>query len=93
MIEAQSNLAVLLISSHPQDIAAARKQIEAAQAEVQRLKQELKYNENQVKRTALLMPIDGRLITPYLEQKIGTYLKQGDTFAIAEDDRHISGEL
>ncbi|PSB31436.1 HlyD family efflux transporter periplasmic adaptor subunit [Chlorogloea sp. CCALA 695] len=39
------------------------------------------------------MPIDGRLITPYLERKIGTYLKQGETFAVAEDDRHISGEL
>ncbi len=93
LIEAQSNLAVVLSGSHPQDINAARKQVEAAQAEVQRLKQQLKYNENQVKRTALLMPIDGRLITPYLEQKVGTYLKQGDTFAIVEDDRHISGEL
>ncbi len=93
LIEAQSNLAVVLSGSHPQDIAAARKQVEAAQAEVQRLKQELKYNESQVKRATLLMPIDGRLITPYLEQKIGTYLKQGETFAIVEDDRHISGEL
>ncbi len=93
LIEAQANLAVVLSGSHPQDIAAARKQVEAGEAEVQRLRQELKYNESQVKRTTLLMPIDGRLITPYLNQKIGTYLKQGETFAIAEDDRHISGEI
>ncbi len=93
LIEAKANLAVLLSGSHPQDITAARKQVEAADAEAQRLKQQLKYTENQVKRTALLMPIDGRLITPYLERKIGTYLKQGETFAVVEDDRHISGEL
>ncbi len=93
LIEAQANLAVVLSGSHPQDITAARKQVESAEAEVQRLKQELKYNESQVKRTTLLMPIDGRLITPYLDQKIGTYFKQGETFAVAEDDRHISGEL
>ncbi|MBA2748927.1 MAG: efflux RND transporter periplasmic adaptor subunit [Tatlockia sp.] len=93
LIEAKANLAVVLSGSHPQDITAARKQVEAADAEVQRLKQQLKYTESQVKRTALLMPIDGRLITPYLERKIGTYLKQGETFAVAEDDRHISGEL
>jgi hypothetical protein len=93
LIEANANLAVVLSGAHPQDIAAARKQVEAADAEVQRLKQQLKYTESQVKRTALLMPIDGRLVTPYLERKIGTYLKQGETFAVAEDDRHISGEL
>lgn len=92
-IEAQANLAVVLSGSHPQEIAAARKQVEVALAEVQRLKQELKYNESQIKRTTLSMPINGRLVTPYLDQKVGTYLKQGETFAIAEDDRHITGEL
>ncbi|MBW4664696.1 MAG: HlyD family secretion protein [Chroococcus sp. CMT-3BRIN-NPC107] len=93
IIEAQANLAVVLSGSHPQDIAAARKHVEVAEAELQRLRQELKYNESQVKRTTLLMPIDGHLITPYLPQKIGTYLKQGEAFAVAEDDRHISGEI
>ena len=92
-LEAQANLAVVLSGSHPQEIAAARKQVEAALAEVQRLKQELKYNESQIQRTTLIMPISGRLTTPYLDQKVGTYLKQGETFAIAEDDRHITGEL
>jgi putative peptide zinc metalloprotease protein len=92
-LEAQANLAVVVSGSHPQEIAVARKQVDAASAEVQRLKQELKYNESQIQRTTLVMPINGRLITPYLDQKVGTYLKQGETFAVAEDDRHITGEV
>ncbi|WP_199315382.1 HlyD family secretion protein [Aerosakkonema funiforme] len=91
--EKETNLKLVLSGAHPDDIAAARKQVEAARAELKRLEQQLKYNKDQLQRTQLLMPIDGYLVTPYLDQKVGSYLDRGDTFAVSEDDRHIRGEV
>jgi multidrug resistance efflux pump len=78
---------------YPQDIEAARKEVEAARANLRRLQQQLKFNQDQIKRTPLLMPIDGYLVTPDLDQKVGGYLKQGEVFAVAEDNRNIRGEV
>jgi len=89
----QANLSLVLSGPHPEDIAAARKELEAARAELLRQQQQLKYEQEQLQRTQLVMPLDGRLITPYLDQKVGSYLKQGNTFAVAEDDRNIRGEV
>lgn len=89
----QANLSLVLSGPHPGEIAAARKEIEAASAELLRQQQQLKYEQEQLQRTQLVMPLDGRLITPYLDKKVGSYLKQGNTFAVAEDDRNIRGEV
>ncbi len=91
--EAQANLKLVLSGPHPQDIEAARQAVEAARASLKRLQQQFKYNQDQIKRTPLVMPIDGYLLTSYLEQKVGRYLKQGETFAVAEDNRNIRGEM
>ncbi len=90
---AQANLALVMSGPYPQDIEAARKEVEAAQATVKRLQQQLKYNQEQIKRTPLEMPIDGYLVTSDLDQKMGRYLKQGEVFAVAEDNRNIRGEV
>ena len=89
----QANLKLVLSGPYPDDIQAARKDLEAARAGLKRQQQQLKYNQEQLQRTELVMPIDGRLVTSYLDQKVGSYLKQGDTLAVAEDDRHITGEV
>ncbi|HEY9601548.1 MAG TPA: efflux RND transporter periplasmic adaptor subunit [Allocoleopsis sp.] len=89
----QANLELVLSGPYPDDIQAARKELEAARAALQRQQQQLKYDREQLQRTQLLMPIDGYLVTAYLDQKVGSYLKKGSTFAIAEDDRRIQGEL
>lgn len=91
--EAQANLKLVLSGPYPQDIEAARQEVEAARANLKRLQQQLKYHQNQMKRTPLMMPIDGYLVTSYLEQKVGRYLKQGEVFAVAEDNRTIRGEM
>jgi multidrug resistance efflux pump len=90
---AQANLALVMSGPYPQDIEAARKEVEAAQATLKRLQQQLKYNQEQIKRTPLEMPIDGYLVTSDLDQKMGRYLKQGEVFAVAEDNRNIRGEV
>jgi putative peptide zinc metalloprotease protein len=89
----QANLSLVLSGPHPEEIAAARKELEAAKAELGRQQQQFKYEQEQLQRTQLIMPLDGRLITSYLDQKVGSYLKQGNTFAVAEDDRYIRGEV
>ena len=93
LAETRANLELVLSGAHPDEIAAARKQVEAARAQIDRLEQELKYAQSELQRTELLMPLDGRLITPYLRQKVGSYLEKGDKFAVAEDDRIIQGEV
>ncbi len=89
----QANLELVKSGPYPDDIQVARKELEAARAGLNRQQQQLKYEREQLQRTQLLMPIDGRLVTSYLDQKVGTYLKQGQTFAVAEDDRSIRGEI
>jgi multidrug efflux pump subunit AcrA (membrane-fusion protein) len=93
VVEKQANLKLVLSGPYPDEIQAARKELEAARAALQRQQQQLKYNQEQLRRTQLLMPIDGRLVTSYLDQKVGSYLKKGETFAVAEDNRHVRGEV
>ncbi len=90
---AKANLALVNSGPYPQDIDAARKEVEAARANLRRLQQQLNYNQDQIKRTPLVMPIDGYLVTPDLDRKVGGYLKQGEVFAVAEDNRNIRGEV
>lgn len=89
----EANLKLVLSGPYPDDIQVARKELEAAKAGLNRQQQQLKYEREQLQRTQLIMPIDGRLVTSYLDQKIGSFLKQGQTFAVAEDDRSIRAEL
>ncbi|KGF72953.1 hypothetical protein DO97_04540 [Neosynechococcus sphagnicola sy1] len=93
LAESQANLAKVMAGPYPDEIEAARHETEAARAELQKLRQELKYYQEQEKQTTFLMPFTGYLDTPYLDQKIGSYLKKGETFAVAEDNRNIRGEI
>jgi putative peptide zinc metalloprotease protein len=89
----QANLNLVLSGPYPDDIQVARKELEAANAGLKRQQQQLKYEQEQLQRTQLIMPINGRLVTAYLDQKVGSYLKQGQTFAVVEDDRLIRAEV
>jgi len=91
--EAQANLALVKSAAFPQDIEAARQEIAATHAQIRQQQQQLRYLEDQIQRTQLVMPFDGRLITPYLDQKVGSFLKEGNVFAEAEDNRNMQGEV
>jgi multidrug resistance efflux pump len=89
----QASLDLILSGSDPYDIEVARKELEAAQAVLKRQQQQLKYSQEELQSTQLLMPINGYLVTSYLDQKIGSYLKKGETFAVVEEERNIRGEV
>jgi multidrug resistance efflux pump len=88
----EANLQLASSGPYPQDIQAARKELEAIRAELGRLEQQLNYYKSQVRRTQLVMPFDGYLTSSRLAQKLGSYLNVGDTIAVAVDDRTILAE-
>ena len=83
---AQAQLDLLLAGARPEDIAAARRAVEAAEAEQRRFQQQLDYAQKQQAESDLLMPFDGYLIEPNLERKVGSYLRVGEVFASAQDN-------
>jgi hypothetical protein len=89
----QSRLKLVLSGPYPDEIEAARHDVEAARAELGRLRKEQQQDRDKLKLTTLVMPLDGYLVTPYLETKVGSYLEQGGTFAIAENAASILGEV
>jgi putative peptide zinc metalloprotease protein len=60
-------------------------QLEAAQAKLLELQEELKYYEKKISLSTINMPFDGVLVAIQLKQKIGSYLEKGAVFAVAEN--------
>lgn len=93
LAEEQAQLQLVLQGPPSDLVQAAREALAEAQAKLRRFQQELKFDQEQLQRTHLHMPMDGRIVTPYLDRKVGSFLEEGDTFATVEDDRNILGEL
>jgi multidrug resistance efflux pump len=89
----ESQLKLLLAGPYPDEIEAARHDVEVSRAELERLRKQQQQERDKLKLTTLVMPLDGYLVTPYLETKVGSYLEQGETFAVAEDATSILGEV
>jgi multidrug resistance efflux pump len=89
----QANLSLIMSGPHPEQIAAARQDLEAAKATLREKQQQLKYTQGQLQGSNLSMPFDGQIVTQFLDQKVNTYLQQGQTFALVQDNRNIRGEL
>ncbi len=89
----QAQLDLLLSGPHPEAISEARQQVARAEADLKRLKQEQTYLRDESNRQVLRMPFDGTLSTGNLKAKLGIYLTQGDTFAIAENTNTIVGVI
>lgn len=82
----QANLDLIKTGPYPQDI-------EAARAELERLKAQLVLDEELLARTRLIMPIDGRLTNLKLRNLTGKYLDEGDLFTTVQDDRVLWTEI
>ncbi|MHC4455483.1 MAG: HlyD family secretion protein [Planctomycetota bacterium] len=72
---------------------AREEEIRAVEAEIQRLRVESSHAEEELELTTLTSPADGRIITPYLSQKIGQVLGTGELFAVVEDANTIIAEI
>jgi putative peptide zinc metalloprotease protein len=84
--EARANLDKVRAGPHP-------KEIEAIRYEIERLQERLKFEENDLLRTRLTMPMDGRVVTANLDHMVGQYLDEGDHFATVENDRTVRIEI
>ncbi|MDW7772827.1 MAG: efflux RND transporter periplasmic adaptor subunit [Desulfobulbaceae bacterium] len=83
---ARTNLALVKSGSRDEEI-------EALEAKLHRLELELEHARDNLSRTTLYSPIDGIVITPYISQKIGQRLEQGELFAVIEDTSKYIAEI
>jgi len=86
VLESRANLEKIKAGSHPQEI-------EAAQFELERLQEQLKYYDAQMALTELVVPIDGVIVTRNLKHMMGNYLNKGDLFASIENQRKVLVEV
>lgn len=67
--------------------------IESIEAEVRRLEVEVAHTQENLDLTTLKSPIDGQVTSAYLNERIGHLLKEGDVFAVIQDQRTIQAEV
>lgn len=84
--EAKAQLDLLKSGARPEDIDSARHTVEAAQADLSRIEQQILYTKQQQTESALLMPFDGYLVDSHLDFKRSAYLKVGDIYATAQNN-------
>ncbi|HUK55190.1 MAG TPA: efflux RND transporter periplasmic adaptor subunit [Nitrospiria bacterium] len=84
--EAKANLRHVLAGFRPEEI-------DAAKADVRRLETLVESSRQNMQLTALTSPMDGRITTPYLEDRVGYYLKEGDLFAQVENNNTLQTEV
>ncbi|HYV86486.1 MAG TPA: PqqD family peptide modification chaperone [Patescibacteria group bacterium] len=68
-------------------------ELDALKAEVQTLQTMWNDLRKQIELTTLTAPVAGRVITPYVDQKVHHYLKTGDLFAKIEESATIRAEV
>ncbi|HKQ98021.1 MAG TPA: efflux RND transporter periplasmic adaptor subunit [Candidatus Polarisedimenticolia bacterium] len=81
--EAKANLELVRSGARPE-------QIDSVKAEIRSLQALVDNYEVDVERTTLTSPIDGRVVTPRVEELAGTYLKPGQRdLAVQIEDAHV----
>jgi multidrug resistance efflux pump len=72
LLEAQSRLDLAMAGPRHEEI-------EAAEAEVRRLGTESGFLEDELRRATILSPADGVVATPYLKNRLGQFIRRGET--------------
>jgi multidrug efflux pump subunit AcrA (membrane-fusion protein) len=85
-IVAQAQLDLTRSGTRPEEL-------DALKAEVQTLQAMWSDLRKQIELTTLTSPVAGRVITPYVDQKVHHYLKTGDLFAKIEESLTIRAEV
>ena len=86
--EAKSTLLLAASSARPEALRALRAEVDSLQTLVDDF-------ETDVARTTLVSPIAGRIVTPRIEEEVGTWLEPGttDLVAVVEDTRTVLAEV
>jgi putative peptide zinc metalloprotease protein len=69
--EARSQLDLALAGARPEEL-------QAAEADVRRLEADLSFAEDELRRATLYSPADGVVVTPYLKNRLGQFVRRGD---------------
>jgi multidrug efflux pump subunit AcrA (membrane-fusion protein) len=85
-VVAQAQLDLTKSGTRPEEIDALRAEVQTLQAMWNDLRK-------QIELTTLTSPVAGRVITPYVDQKVHHYLKTGDLFAKIEESATIRAEV
>ena len=91
--ESQAQLDLLRSGARTEDIDAARHSVQAAQADLSRIEQQIQFARQQQTESALLMPFDGYLVDSHLDFKKGAYLQVGEAYATAQNNTEPLVEL
>jgi putative peptide zinc metalloprotease protein len=86
LVEAQSALQLLKAGSRPE-------QIQAAEAEVQRLKDQIRILNEELAKTEVRAPIEGIVTTPFVERKVNSNLEAGDELCKIVDVSRVTIEM
>ena len=84
--QSQAQLDLLRSGARSEDIDSARHSVQAAQADLSRIEQQIQFAHQQQTESALLMPFDGYLVDSHLDFKKGTYLEVGVAYATAQNN-------
>ena len=86
LAQAESELLILLAGSR-------KESIQAVEAQVTKLEAQLKILSQQLAHLQIRSPIDGVVTTPHLKERIGAYLRKGDTFCDIASDGTVLVEM
>ena len=92
----ESDLAGLEVSRASLELVlaeASANDIAIAQADVDRLRLELDFHRDELERTRVTAPMDGRIVTANLQLLIGKYLRSGDPLLEIENARIVTAEI
>lgn len=86
LADAEATLFLLEAGNRPETI-------EAEQARLARLQEELNYFQAQQQKQVIYAPIDGIITTARMNEKIGLYLDKGISVCVVEDTREMQAEI
>jgi len=82
----RASLELVLAEASANDIA-------IAQSDVDRLRLELQFERDELERTRVVAPMDGRIVTPNLQLLLGKYLRSGDPLLEIENANIVTAEI
>jgi putative peptide zinc metalloprotease protein len=91
--ESKSQFDLLRSGARGEDVDAARHTVEAAQAELARVNQQIVYYRGEDAKSALVMPFDGYLVDSHLHFKEGAYLSVGQVYATGQNNSQPQVEV
>ena len=72
---------------------ASREELEIARADVETLEEQLAFQQDELERTRIVAPLDGRVVTSDLNLRLGSFLRTGDVLLEIEQTETVSATI